>query len=485
MADTEEFALVVLLGAVALVAAIGANSLGSKIRVPAPALFLVVAAAASNVFPMLGQLSLTVDQRIVNVALIFILFDGGMHIGWRKFRSAAAAITWIGVAGTALTAAAIALLAHTVFGLSWQGALLLGAALSPTDPAVVFAVLGKRDIEGRSGTILEGESGLNDPVGIALLGTLVAAGTAGNPVADGLLEFLLQMVIGIAVGVGGGLLLALLMRRVRLPNEALYPLRTIAFAALIYGAGTVLGGSGFLAVFLAGIIIGDQRAPYQIEIRRFSSGLSSLAEVLAFTVLGLSVSWTEVLQPAILLPGLAIAALLILVIRPVLVGLISLPIRLRLGERTFVMLAGLKGAVPILLGIVIRDADIPGGQQIASLIFIVVLVSVVVQGGLIPQLATWLRVPMTTVEQQPYAAGLRFREEPDDLHRFVVAPGSAAEHATVADLSLGKDGWVSLIRRNGTSVRLSGGTRLEAGDEVLAFIEPHLDLADLFTPPRP
>ena len=480
MGETELFAVVVLLAALALVAAIAVNALGSRIRVPAPALFLVVAAVVSNVFPELERISLVVDERIVTVCLILILFDGGMHIGWRRFRSTAGPITFVGAVGTALTAAAVAVLAHALLGLDWQAALLLGAALSPTDPAVVFSVLGRKEVEGRSGTLLEGESGFNDPVGIALLGVLLAAGTGAGAVVGGVGEFLLQMGVGIAVGAAGGLLLGWLQRRVRLPNEALYPLRTIAFAALIYGAATLLHGSGYLAVFLAGILVGDNRAPYELEVRRFSSGLASLAEIIAFTVLGLSVSITQVLSPEVLVPGLVLAALLIVVIRPLLVGPLLLPIRLAWGERAFVLFAGLKGAVPILLGILIRDADVPGAERIAGIIFVVVIVSVVVQGGLVPPVAGLLRVPMREVEQQPYVAGLRFREEPSDLQRFVVQEGAPADGATVADLSLGEHGWVSLVRRDGASVPLRGATRLRAGDEVLAFAEAELDVGDLF-----
>jgi cell volume regulation protein A len=483
MGETEAFGVAVLLGGLGLVAAIAATALGSRIRVPAPALFLIVAALASDLVPALGAAPLVTDERIVTVALILILFDGGMHIGWRRFRDSAVAMTWVGVMGTAVTAVAVAGVAHLLFGLPWQAALLLGAALSPTDPAVVFAVLGKRDIEGRSGTILEGESGVNDPVGIALLAALLAAGGGPGAAIAGVGDFLLQMVVGTAVGLAGGRLLGLLMRRVRLPNESLYALRTIAFAGLLYGLAAVLHGSGFLAVFLAGIVVGDVRAPYAGEVRRFTSGLSSLAEIVAFTVLGLSISWHDVLQPAVLLPGLAIAALLILVIRPLLVGALLAPIRLALGERAFIVLAGLKGAVPILLGILIRDAHVPGADSIAALIFVVVLVSVVVQGGAVPLLAAWFRVPMRTVEQQPYAAGLRFNQEPEGMRHFVVAQGSPADGAAVGELSLGEHGWVSMIRRDGGPVVLSGRTRLAAGDEVLAFAGPELDVGALFESP--
>jgi cell volume regulation protein A len=486
MSDAAPFDLAVLLAGLGLVVAIAANAVGSRLRIPAPALFLVVAAAASDLVPALARIPLPVEERIVTIALILILFDGGMHIGWRRFKAAAGATTWVGVAGTAVTAAAIALLARFALGIDWQAALLLGAALSPTDPAVVFSVLGNRDIRGRSGTILEGESGVNDPVGIALLAALLAAGSGhgGNAVVGGVVEFLLEMVIGGVVGVVGGLLLGVLMRRVRLPNESLYPLRSLAFAVLLYGAAALLHGSGFLAVFVAGILVGDTRGPYQAEVRRFTGGLSSLAEIVAFTVLGFSVSWSAVLRPDVLLPGLLLAAVLILVIRPVLVGALLAPIRLQLGERAFVLLAGLKGAVPILLGVMIRESGLPGADRIASIIFVVVLVSVVVQGGLTPQLAAWFKVPMREVEQQPYVAGLRFNEEPRGVQHFSVEHGSAAEGAALGELSLGENGWVSLVRRDGRAVQLSGRTRLEAGDEVLAFADPELDVADLFEAPR-
>jgi cell volume regulation protein A len=480
MSETVHFGVVVLFTALALVAAIAVNALGSRIRVPAPALFLVAAAVVSNLIPELGHISLIIDERIVTVALILILFDGGMQIGWRRFRRTAGPITFVGAVGTALTAAAVALVAHFLLGFDWQASLLLGGALSPTDPAVVFAVLGGKEIEGRSGTLLEGESGFNDPVGIALLGVLLAAGSGAGAVVGGVGEFVLQMLVGIAVGAGGGLALGWAQRHIRLPNEALYPLRTIAFTALLYGVATLLHGSGYLAVFLTGILVGGNRAPYQIEVRRFSSGLSSLAEIIAFTVLGLSVSATDVIRPDVWGPALILAALLVLLIRPVLVGPLLLPIRLAWGERAFVLLAGLKGAVPILLGILIREADVPGAERIAAIIFDVVILSVIVQGGLLPQLASWFRVPMRKVEQQPYVGGLRFNQEPQDLQRFVVDRSSPADGASVSDLSLGEDGWISLVRRNGVSVPLRGGTTLQEGDEVLAFADSGRDVANLF-----
>ncbi len=360
MHDIVPFALVVVVAAVALLAAVGSSRISEWARIPAPAIFLVAASICADLFPDLGSLSIRADQRIVTIALVLILFDGGMHIGLARFRPVAGGVVWLGVAGTFVTAGVLAVLAHTLFDFDWRAALLVGTALAPTDPAVVFSVLGRREVVGRTGTLLEGESGANDPVGIALM--LAILGTSGGgwgAVTHGVGEFLLQMVVGIAFGVGGALALRWLLQHVPLPNEALYPLRTVAFALLLYGVTTLAHGSGFLAVFLAGIMVGDTRAPYKREIERFVSAIGSLGEIVAFTVLGLSIPISEVFGHGRAWTGIALAALLILLVRPLFVGLLIAPIRLRLGERAFVLWAGLKGAVPILLGTYVVAEGVP------------------------------------------------------------------------------------------------------------------------------
>ena len=486
MKDVAPFGIVILLVATALLVAVLSNRLSERIMVPAPALFLVVAAVASDLFPVLGTLPIKTDERIVTVALILILFDGGMHIGWHRFRTVAGAVVWIGVAGTVVTAAAVAVAAHALFGFEWRTALLIGTALAPTDPAVVFSVLGRREISGRSGTILEGESGANDPVGIALMVALLSASGGGlHAVAGGVAEFVVQMVVGAAVGGVGGYLLLVFVRRVPLPNEALYPIRTLACAAIIYGLATALHGSGFLAVFLAGILVGDARAPYKREVERFASGLSSVAEIVAFTVLGLTISLRDVLRPDELWVGLALAALLIVFIRPVLVGLLILKLDLDRGERLFVLWSGLKGAVPILLGAFILSGGVTDARRLYGIVFLVVLVSVVVQGGLVPTFARLLRVPMRNIELEPWSLGMRFQDEPRGLHRHLVDAGSPADGTTIADLDLGEDAWISLVSRNGQLVQVRGNTALRAGDEVLALGDPEMNLDRIFRPARP
>jgi potassium/hydrogen antiporter len=483
--DVTRFGFVVLLVSAAVLVALLGNRVSRVIRVPAPALFLVAAALASSLVPALGRLGPDVDGRIVTVALVIILFDGGMNLGWTRLRGSIGPVLWIGVLGTVVTAAGLALAAHALFGFEWRSALLLGTALSPTDPAVVFSVLAGREIAGRTGTILEGESGANDPVGIALLISVVdVLGGGSSPVLTGLGEFALQMGVGLAIGIAGGLGLRWLVRRIPLAGQQLYPILVVAAGTGIYGLATVARGSGFLAVFLAGILLGDATFPFHVEVRRFAGALASLSEMVAFTVLGLSVPLLAVLGSSDLLVGLAIAGLLVVGARPLLVGLLLIPVHLRLPERLFVLWAGLKGAVPILLGLFILGTDLPDAPRLYRIIFVVVLVSVVVQGGGVPLAARLLRIPMREAEPvEPYATGLRSRTVPEGLYRYTVGPGSAADGAVVADLALGDRTWLSLLRREGRLVPLRRDTRLHAGDQVLAQSDDGDDLEQLFRRP--
>jgi cell volume regulation protein A len=474
--DTEPFALLVLLTAAVGLVVVLSSRLTERVKVPSPALVLAGAAVAVKVVPALHAPPHLVVERVVTVALVCILFDGGMQIGWSRFRSAAVPVTVAGVAGTFLTAAGCALLAHAAFGLSWYAAVLLATAVAPTDPAVVFSVLGQREVSGRGDTILKGESGANDPVGIALMASLIGAGglSAGAFGHVGA-QFLLQMAVGAAVGVAGGAALLWFMRRVPLPGEGLYPLRTLACALLLFAVATLARGSGFLAVFAAGIVLGDGRAPYKREVERFHSALASLAEIVAFTVLGLTISLDVVSRADVWVPGLVLGAALAFVIRPVMVGLCLAPVRLGRGERAFVLFAGLKGAVPILLGTFLLSAGVPGAQRLYGIVAVAVVFSVVVQGSLVPTAARLLRVPMRAIEPEPWALGVRLRDEPTGVHRLTVTAGSPADGRTIDELAgLPGEAWVSFIVRDGQLVPVKGGTRLRPGDDVLVLADPGL-----------
>jgi cell volume regulation protein A len=323
---------------------------------------LVAAALASDLVPALA-ISTTAVEWIASGALVVILYDGGASIGLRRFRVAAVPIVSLGVLGTFATAGLLTLFVHAAFGLGWLTSGLLAAAVAPTDPAVVFSVLGGHTIHGRTDTIIEGESGANDPVGIALMLGLIELATHGDSSFWIVVRvFVEQMAIGLAVGGAAGMIAR------RVPRAGL-PLAAFAFAVAY-----LLHGSGFLAAFVAGLIAGST-----VE----AETLPRLAEVVVFVVLGLTVHisgiggdrWAQ---------GLLLAAFLALVARPAVVGALLLPVRLRAGERLFVMWAGLKGAVPILLAAFAVTHHVHAAARIYETVFVVVLASVVVQGGTIP-----------------------------------------------------------------------------------------------------
>ena len=396
MSEIPDFGLIVLVVSAGVSLALFGRAITERLAIPSAALFLVAAAAVSDLIPEIrNEISFVTVERIGVVALIVILFEGGLDIGWRRFRASAVPILSLGILGTFASAALIAAAAHVLLGLSWITSGLLGAALAPTDPAVTFSVLGGREIRGRTGTILKGESGANDPVGIALMIGMIELATSD----DGsfwtvVQEFVVEMAGGVAVGVAGAALLLPLMRRVTLPSPALYPLRVAAAAGVIYGATTLVHGSGFLAVFVAGILIGDRSVPHRPEIDAFLDSTSSLAEIAMFVALGLTIDLTELLDSSAWYEGLVLAALLAFVIRPLVVGTLLLPVRLDRGERLFVMWSGLKGAVPILLAALALIGGVDDGNEIYGIVFVVVLFSVLVQGTLVPTVAERLKVPM-------------------------------------------------------------------------------------------
>jgi cell volume regulation protein A len=403
MHELTHFGLTVLVVATALAAALLGSKVSARLSVPSAALFLVAAAIASDVFPSL-ELSTRTVERLATLALIVILFDGGASIGWRRFRVAAAPIVSLGILGTFATAGLVTLFAHWALGFSWILAGLVGAAVSPTDPAVMFSVLGDREIGGRTGTILEGESGANDPVGIALMLGMIELATHADATFWVVVRvFSEQMAIGLAIGIAGGLAEGQLMRRVSLPSSGLYTVRTLAGAGIVFGLATVAHGSGFLAVFVAGLVVGDVRAPFKSEIELFQDALSTLAEVVVFVALGLTITISAV-DASRWGQGLALAAFLALVARPLVVGGLLLPVRLRGGERLFVVWGGLKGAVPILLATFALQQHVHDAQRLYEIVFVVVLVSVVIQGASIPFAARSFGVEMRRLVPTPRGA---------------------------------------------------------------------------------
>jgi cell volume regulation protein A len=468
-----DFGLILLVLSAGVSVALLAIRLTSSLPVPAPALFLLGAAALSDIFPDLREdVSIQTVERIAVVALIVILFHGGMHIGLRRFRAAATPIVLLGTVGTFATAAVMTVAAKLLLGVDWTTAGIIGAALAPTDPAVTFSVLGRREIVGRTGTILEGESGMNDPVGIALLIGMVELATHADATFWVVVEeFVIEMAVGLAFGVVGGALLIPVMRRVSLPSEGLYPLRTLAAAGLIYGATSIAHGSGFLAVFVAGVLIGDARAPFKAEIERFHGALASLAEIAVFVALGITLDVTKVVTSSTLWEGIALALVLAFAARPLALAPLLARARLRRGERIFVMWGGLKGAVPILLGALAVLSGVDDARRIYELVFVVVAFSVLVQGSTVPWAARRLGVRMRMRRPEPWRLSIDLPKEPGNLHRYRVRPGAHAARRTIKELPVGEYGWIVTIVRDGEVVRPGGSTELLPGDEVVVSTE--------------
>ena len=462
MSEITDFGVIVLAVSAALFIALLGMRLADRASLPYAALILVATALIAAVWTDL-QTAFSVEevQRIAVVALVVILFDGGLHIGAARFRRSLRPILALGILGTFLTAGVVALAARFVLGFSWIEAGLVGAAIAPTDPAVTFSVFSGREIRGRSGTILEGEAGMNDPVGIALMiGMIELAQEDDGSFWIVVREFAVEMTIGLAVGIAGALLALPVLRRVRLTGLALYPIRVLAVAGLVYGIAAVAGGSGFLAVFVAGVALGDSAMLRKGEIESFQSSIAGLAEILVFIALGLTINEAD-LGMDTWVDGLVLAVLLAFLARPLAVIPLLLPARLTRGERLFVAWGGLKGAVPILLGALALLAGVDGASSLYGIVFIVVLFSVIVQGTTVPHVARRLRIP--------------FRRVDDDLaevREFVVSERSLANGTKIRDLPLGERAWLGVLIRSGAPHAIEDDVVLASGDRVHVYAQP-------------
>jgi cell volume regulation protein A len=473
MPELANFSLIILIVSCGFVVAILSTKLGDVVPIPGPVIFLVAAAIVSDVWPDVGaKVPPHTVARIATVALLVILLNGGIDIGWQRMRSSLGPVLSLGVLGTFLTAAVIALAAHALLGLDWTLAGIVGAALSPTDPAVVFSVLGRREIEGRAGTTLEGEAGVNDPAAIALMLGMIELATHHDASFLVVVEdFVVEMGVGTAVGLAAGRLLVPLLFRVRLPSEGLYPVLVLVVSGALYAATSLIGGSGFLAVFVAGMFLGDAATPFKSEIIRFQSALASLAEIVVFVALGLTIHLGG-LSAQTWLHGAILTLVIAVIARPLTVALTLGAAQLSRGEKAFIAWSGLKGAVPILLAAFAIIGGVDGARSVYGLVFVVVLLSVLGQGTLVPLVARSLGVPMRERPLLPWRLSVSLAHEPDNALDFTVAASSAAAGHTIGELTgLDASTWVRIIVRDGQVLRPDDGLRLRAGDHVHLMAE--------------
>lgn len=388
----ERFGLGVAIASGTVLVALVFRGIAERVRIPAPLVFLVVAAIASDVYaPLRTALSPRDVTWIASGALVIILFDGGVALGWRRVRPVVGTVLALGFGATFFAAVVLALVAHTAVGVGWATAAIIAVALAPTDPAVVFSVIGEGRLRSRPKTILEAESGANDPIAIALMvGVLTTLHGHGAWLPEVTTTFLRQLGIGIAIGVGGAWLMRRPLTNLTPPRETLQPIVALSAAGLIFGTAAALHGSGFIAVFLAGLLLGDAE-PVGEDVRAFQAELAGLAEVVVFVALGLTLHLAALGRTEIL-GGLLLTAALLLVARPPAAVAILSAIGLPRNETAFIAWAGMRGAVPILLASLALTDHVDDAHLIYGLVFVTVATSVLIQGVTLPTATSALRL---------------------------------------------------------------------------------------------
>lgn len=410
-------------------------------------------------------------QSIGIICLVFILFAGGLDTRWSDTRPVAFEAIGLATIGVLVTALATGAFAHFVLGLPLLYALLLGSVVSSTDAAAVFAVLRSKNVNlrGTLRPLLELESGSNDPMAIFLtIGFITLLLQPQTSPGDILLLFVQQMGIGMIGGVVGGRVMSLALNRFRFSYEGMYPVFGIAFAGFTYSATASVGGSGFLAVYLVGIVAGADDFLHRKSMIRFFDGVAWMAQICMFLTLGLLVTPSSAIAHVV--PGILLSLFLMFLARPVGVllspGLFRRPWR----ERFFVSWVGLRGAVPIVLATFPLLAGLDPGGRMFNLVFFVVVSSALLQGWSIPPVARLFRVDAPFERQKKYPLELTPSEGINtDLVDLVLPAGSAAAGQPLVELGLPRDVLVVLIGRNDTYMVPTGGTVLEVGDTLLAL----------------
>jgi potassium/hydrogen antiporter len=444
-----------------------ASLLAGRLRVPSLVLFLGLGMLVGS--DGLGWIAFgdyRLERTIGVIALGLILFEGGLTSGLLHLRPVLGAATTLAMIGTAITAAIVGVSAAALFGFSTKEGLLLGAILSSTDGAAIFALLRGSTLSRKLAATLEGESGLNDPVAVVLvLGFIEVLTQPAYGVGDFILLFVRELGVGLAVGLLVGVAAVYVLRRVRLSTAGLFPVASLTVAALAYGGADTLHGSGFLAVYLAGLMIGSATIPAERTVVNFHQGLGWLAQVAMFLTLGLLVFPSQLASVAV--KGSVLALVLVFVARPVAVAVATLPFAYNWRERALLAWAGLRGAVPVVLATFPVIAYVPHRLQLFNIVFFAVLVSTVLQGSTFETLAR--RLGLTTTEPalpRPLSESGTIRRLGAEVLEYTVGPSDAIATVRVRDLGLPRDAVVSVIVRDERAIPPRGSTQLRAGDEL-------------------
>ena len=474
----------IVLAAALLVAGVLLSKTSSRLGVPSLLLFLVLGMLAGSE----GILGIHFEdfelaQRYGIIALAFILFSGGAGTAWRDIRPGLVPGVALATVGVLLSALVLGAIAAAVLGLDLLQGMLLGSVIASTDAAAVFSILRSRGVAivPRLRHLLELESGSNDPAAVFLTVGIIALIERS---ADGMIDLIGLFVGQLSVGLMAGWLLArgavALINRVRLEYDGLYPVLTVAFVLLTYEGTTWLGGSGFLATYVAGLTVANAEFLHKRSLLRFHDAVAWLMQISMFVLMGLLVF------PSHLVPvagqALLVAAVLILVARPLAVLLTLVPFRLPVRDIAFVSWVGLRGATPIILATFPVVSGVANAETIFNVVFFVVLLSVLAQGTTIPAAAKRLGVASLLRPDERYTFdALIAGDEGHDLREVTVTEDAPAVGRSIVSLRLPPGVLLVLLYRAGQIVVPQGGTILEAGDRVmlLAEGEPYRTARDL------
>ncbi|CAA0090249.1 K(+)/H(+) antiporter NhaP [Zhongshania aliphaticivorans] len=459
-------------GAVLAFLCVIASVLSRRIGAPLLLVFLLLGMLAGEE----GLGGVTFDNFSVaflfgNLALAIIIFDGGLGTRKESFRVSLKPALSLATVGVLATAIITGLAAHWILGLSWQEGLLIGAIVGSTDAAAVFGLLRTAGLElkERTGATLEIESGSNDPMAIFLTITLVqilqisdSETSLGWTVAQ---ELISQLGLGVIFGLIGGYLLTQLLKKLQI-TASLYPLLTLAGGLSIFGITTLVDGSGFLAIFIAGAIIGNTALPFSSDVHRFHDGMAWLSQIGMFLMLGLLITPSHLVP--LILPALAIAFVLIFIARPIAVWLALLPFHFPWREQVFIGWCGLRGAVPIILALFPSLAGLEHTQTYFELVFFVVLISLVLQGWTIAPIARWLQIELPPSKKQPKHLHLPLdQDQEQELLVYNVVSESRAAGMKSKDLPMKEGSQFLGIIRQGMLLEKNKDQTLADNDQVV------------------
>jgi cell volume regulation protein A len=452
-----------------------ASLVAGRLRVPGLLLFLFLGMGIGS--DGLGWIDFddyALARRIGIIALALILFEGGLTSGLLEIRPVLAPAISLAIVGTIVTAAVAGFAAIWLFDLSTLDGLLLGSVLAATDGAAIFALLRGSTLKRRLATTLEGESGFNDPIAVLLvIGFDEWLTHDSYGIADMLVLFVRQIGIGLAVGIAVGAAAVWALRHVRLATAGLYPVATLAVAAVAFGGADSLHGSGFLAVYIVGLALGTFGLPAQQTVTSFHQGLSWVAQVSMFVALGLLVFPSRLDDVAV--RGTVLALVLVFVARPVAVAVATLPARFSWAERAVLSAAGLRGAVPVVLATFPVLAGVGGSLQLFDVVFFAVLLSTLIQGTTFEPIARWLGATTTEPAMpRPLAEAGTIRRLGAEVLEYPIGEDDAVVNARVRDLGLPREAVVNVIVRGDEAIPPRGSTILRAGDRLHVLLRSEL-----------